>query len=65
MSNAETFAADTSVAIAALDASHAAHHECRTVVQELRPALAGHAAFEVYAVLTRLPRPLAVDPSDA
>lgn len=59
--SAESFAVDTSVAVAALDATHAAHPPCRAAVQARRPALAGHAAFEAHAVLTRLPGPLAVD----
>ena len=49
------WACDTSVAIAALDPTHEAHPACRRVLVDLRPALAGHAAFETYSVLTRLP----------
>ena len=49
------WACDTSVAIAALDPTHEAHLACRRVLVDLRPALAGHAAFETYSVLTRLP----------
>lgn len=49
------WACDTSVAIAALDPTHEAHLACRRVLIDLRPALAGHAAFETYSVLTRLP----------
>lgn len=52
------FACDTSVGIAALDPNHEAHGPCRREVLERRPALSGHAAFEAYAVLTRLPLPL-------
>lgn len=52
------WACDTSVAIAALDPNHAGHGACRRRVIERRPALAGHAAFETYAVLTRMPPPL-------
>jgi predicted nucleic acid-binding protein len=59
--NADRYAADTSVAVAALDASHAAHDACRSAVVARRPALAGHAAFETYSVLTRMPGQLAVD----
>lgn len=59
--NAERVAVDTSVAVAALDASNAAHDLCRRVVVEQRPALAGHAAFETLSVLTRMPGPLMVD----
>lgn len=46
---------DTSVAVAALDESHLAHHICRAVAVARRPALPGHAAFETFSVLTRLP----------
>lgn len=59
------YAADTSVAVAALDATHAAHDACRRLVQAHRPALAGHAAFETFSVLTRMPGPLRVDPPTA
>lgn len=54
-------AVDTSVAVAALDAGHAAHVVCRAVVIDRRPALAGHAAFETLSVLTRMPGRLSVD----
>jgi predicted nucleic acid-binding protein len=60
-SSADRFAVDTSVAIAALDGGHAAHAICRAAVLARRPALAGHAAFETYSVLTRMPGQLAVD----
>ncbi|MFV0317206.1 MAG: type II toxin-antitoxin system VapC family toxin [Microthrixaceae bacterium] len=59
--SAERFVVDTSVAVAALDAAHAAHEPCRSMVQELRPGLAGHAAFETYSVLTRMPGQLGID----
>ncbi len=59
--SAKTWAVDTSVAVAALDASHASHGVCRETVQERRPRLSGHAAFETYSVLTRLPGQLAID----
>lgn len=65
MSSADGWAVDTSVAVAALDSGHLAHAPCREAVRELRPALAGHASFEVYSVLTRLPGTLAIDPGDA
>lgn len=58
-------AVDTSVAVAALDATHAAHDVCLQAVRTRRPALAGHAAFELHAVLTRLPGRLAVAPDVA
>lgn len=65
MASADTWAVDTSVAVAALDAGHAAHTPCLAAVQDHRPALAGQAAYEVFAVLTRMPGELAVDATDA
>ncbi len=59
--SAEQWAVDTSVAIAALDGGHAVHATCRRTVMHRRPALAGHAAFEVYSVLTRMPGAITVD----
>jgi predicted nucleic acid-binding protein len=59
--NADSWAVDTSVAVAALDQGHAFHHHCRQLVRSRRPALAGHAAFETISVLTRMPGQLAVD----
>lgn len=56
-----SYAVDTSVAVAALDATHAAHADCVAAVRTRRPVLAGHAAFETYSVLTRMPGRLAVD----
>lgn len=61
----EAWAVDTSVAVAAIDAANAAHRACRDVVVARRPALAGHAAFETFSVLTRMPGQLAVDASVA
>ncbi|MDH4147427.1 MAG: hypothetical protein OEY23_19895 [Acidimicrobiia bacterium] len=57
----DSWAVDTSVAIAALDAGHAAHAACAAVVRSRRPALVGHAAWETFSVLTRMPGQLAVD----
>lgn len=59
------WACDTSVAIAALDPTHEAHPSCRRVLIDFRPALAGHAAFETYSVLTRLPVPLRLSADQA
>jgi predicted nucleic acid-binding protein len=63
--SAERWACDTSVAVAALDPNHEAHTVCRRALIEWRPALAGHAAFEAHAVLTRLPLPLRLRPGQA
>lgn len=60
MAGAIEWAVDTSVAVPALDAAHAAHFECRRVAQLRRPSLAGHAAFETFSVLTRLHGPLSI-----
>lgn len=62
---AQRWACDTSVAVASLDPTHEAHLVCRRALVELRPALAGHAAFETYSVLTRLPVPLRLAPAQA
>jgi hypothetical protein len=59
------WAADTSFAVAAVDESHEGHVACRDAAIARRPALAGHAAFEVYAVLTRLPGAARVSPTIA
>lgn len=64
-SNGERWACDTSVAVAALDPAHDAHNACRRALVDLRPALAGHAAFETYSVLTRLPLPLRLSADQA
>lgn len=59
------FACDISVAIAALDTTHAEHQWCFDLVATRRPALAGHAAIETFAVLTRLPAPSRLSPESA
>lgn len=64
-SSGRRWACDTSVAVASLDPQHAAHEPCRRALVELRPALAGHAVFETYSVLTRLPPPLRLTPRQA
>ncbi len=46
---------DTSVAIAIVLADHEGHGETMAAVEGLRLGLAGHAWFETYSVLTRLP----------
>lgn len=48
---------DTSVAVALSVADHEGHAASRAVVEGRRIGLAGHAAFETYSVLTRLPAP--------
>lgn len=63
--NAEGWCVDTSVAVAALDGAHEAHELARAVCQSRRPALAGHAAFETFSVLTRLPGVARVPPDVA
>jgi len=64
-SNGDLWACDTSVAVAALDPTHEAHSPCRRVLVQRRPALAGHAMFETYSVLTRLPLPLRLNAAQA
>lgn len=48
---------DTSVAVALSVADHTGRTATRAVVEGRRIGLAGHAAFETYSVLTRLPAP--------
>lgn len=48
---------DTSVAVALSTAGHESLLACRAVVEGRRIGLAGHAAFETFSVLTRLPPP--------
>ncbi|NNF64440.1 MAG: hypothetical protein HKN07_09280 [Acidimicrobiia bacterium] len=59
------WAADTSLAIASIDPDHQHHAAARAACSERRPVLAGHAAFESYSVLTRLPGAARVDPATA
>ncbi|MDR0627499.1 MAG: type II toxin-antitoxin system VapC family toxin [Bifidobacteriaceae bacterium] len=60
-----SWAVDTSVAVAFLDQGHSAHLTCVAALSGRVAALAGHAAFESYSVLTRLPEPGRVSPADA
>lgn len=48
---------DTSVAVALSVADHEGRAAARAMVDGRRVGLAGHAAFEVFSVLTRLPAP--------
>ncbi len=48
---------DTSVAVALTVADHEHHDATFIALQGRRLGLAGHAAFETYSVLTRLPAP--------
>lgn len=49
-------AVDTSVVVAAYATWHEAHEAARRILDD-SPRIAGHAALEVYSVLTRLPAP--------
>ncbi len=48
---------DTSAAVAFLVADHAGHEATFEALADRRLGLAGHAAFETFSVLTRLPPP--------
>ena len=48
---------DTSIAVALVVADHEFHHEVVDALRGARLGLCGHAAFETYSVLTRLPAP--------
>ena len=56
---------DTSAAIALVVEDHEAHGATLDAVQGRRLGLAGHAWFETYSVLTRLPGGLRRSPADA
>ncbi|HEX4191168.1 MAG TPA: PIN domain-containing protein [Marmoricola sp.] len=56
---------DTSAALAFLLRSHAAHQSTYDAVRDRRLGLAGHAVFETFAVITRLPEPSRVSPATA
>lgn len=49
---------DTSVAVALIVSDHEHHRSTIDAVGERRLGLAGHAAFETFSVLTRLPPPV-------
>ncbi len=54
---------DTSVAVALMVASHEHHEETFQALSRRRLGLAGHAAFETFSVLTRLPPPFRRTPA--
>jgi predicted nucleic acid-binding protein len=56
---------DTSVAIALIVEDHEAHAAALQAVRGRRVGLSGHAWFETYSVLTRLPGALRRSPADA
>ena len=51
------FLVDTSVAVALTVADHEHHERTFTALGDCQLGLAGHAAFETFSVLTRLPTP--------
>lgn len=55
--NAEDWLVDTSVAVALVVADHEQHRSVSEALGHRRLGLAGHAAFETFSVLTRLPPP--------
>lgn len=60
-----TYLVDTSVAIPLISSSHSAHESVNRVVGRRKVGLAGHAAFETYSVLTRLPGDARLNARDA
>lgn len=57
------FLVDTSVAVALVVADHEHHLDTVKAIGDRRLGLAGHAAFETFSVLTRLPPPARRSPS--
>ncbi len=55
---------DTSVAVAVCTEDHAAHQRGIDAIGDRRVGLAGHAWFETFSVLTRLPPPQRRAPSE-
>jgi predicted nucleic acid-binding protein len=55
---------DTSTAIALIIEDHESHADTREALKGRRLGLAGHAWFETYSVLTRLPAGLRRSPAD-
>lgn len=62
-SSAPDILLDTSAAVAAVLADHDAHAVTIEALGDRRLGLAGHAAFETFSVLTRLPAPARRSPS--
>ena len=60
---AQTWLVDTSVAVPLVLGDHARHVDMDAAVAGRRLGLAGHAAFETYSVLTRMPAPFRREPS--
>lgn len=56
---------DTSIAVPLAVSDHEAHEIAAAALVDLRIGLCGHAAFETYSVLTRLPPPLRLRPHAA
>ena len=56
---------DTSVALALVLSDHEGHRSTINATRGRRLGLAGHAAFETFSVLTRLPAPLRLSPAAA
>lgn len=56
---------DTSVAVAFCVADHSHHDAVFEALRSRRVGLSGHAAFETFSVLTRLPPPARLTPSAA
>ena len=64
MSDDPELLVDTSTAVPLVVADHAHHDEVRRALGSAVLGLAGHAQFETYSVLTRLPPPSRRPPSD-
>src|SRR3954447_23347898 len=56
---------DTSVAVALVVSDHRHHDDTHAALEGRRLGLAGHAAFETFSVLTRLPPPARLTPATA
>lgn len=65
MSRSVASTCDTSVLVPALTTWHPAHEDSRAAVAESGTAVPAHVLLECYSVLTRLPAPHRISPTDA
>ena len=63
--SADPLLLDTSAAIALVQPNHAKHHDVRAALSGRELGLSGHAEWETYSVLTRLPAPQRLTPAAA
>lgn len=63
--SADPLLLDTSAAIALVQPNHAKHADARAALRGRALGLSGHAEWETYSILTRLPAPQRLTPASA